>query len=93
MMPIFHCLVVIKICPGALWVCCGAFLRFNICADVLAATNILLFYHFLPLAMARVNRPSLMVYGGTIRAGCGAKKQPLGMQAFSSSGIAFSIIF
>lgn len=38
-------------------------------------------------AMARVNRPSIMVYGGTIRAGCGAKKQPLDIvSAFQAYG-------
>lgn len=39
------------------------------------------------IAMARVNRPSLMVYGGTIRAGCSQKNQPLDVvSAFQSYG-------
>jgi dihydroxy-acid dehydratase len=39
------------------------------------------------IAMARVNRPSLMVYGGTIRAGCSAKGEVLDIvSAFQSYG-------
>jgi dihydroxy-acid dehydratase len=39
------------------------------------------------IAMGRVNRPSLMVYGGTIRAGRGATGQPLDViSAFQSYG-------
>ncbi len=40
------------------------------------------------IAMGRVNRPSLMVYGGTIRPGCGTQvKQPLDIvSAFQSYG-------
>jgi len=39
------------------------------------------------MAMARVNRPSLMVYGGTIRAGCSAKGGKLDIvSAFQSYG-------
>lgn len=39
------------------------------------------------LAMVRVNRPSLIVYGGTIGKGCGAKGQPLDIvSAFQSYG-------
>ncbi len=39
------------------------------------------------MAMARLNRPSLMVYGGTIRAGCGLKKEKLDIvSAFQSYG-------
>lgn len=39
------------------------------------------------IAMGRLNRPSLMVYGGTIRAGCGKAKQPLDIvSAFQSYG-------
>jgi dihydroxy-acid dehydratase len=39
------------------------------------------------IAMGRLNRPSLMVYGGTIRAGRGAKGQPLDViSAFQSYG-------
>ncbi|KAJ0398870.1 hypothetical protein ATCC90586_009801 [Pythium insidiosum] len=39
------------------------------------------------IAMARVNRPSLMVYGGTIRAGCSAKGEQLDIvSAFQSYG-------
>jgi len=39
------------------------------------------------MAMGRVNRPSLMVYGGTIRAGCSAKDNKLDIvSAFQSYG-------
>ena len=39
------------------------------------------------MAMARVNRPSLVVYGGTIRSGCGSKGEPLDIvTAFQSYG-------
>ena len=39
------------------------------------------------MAMARLNRPSLMVYGGTIRAGCSKKGEPLDIvSAFQSYG-------
>jgi len=38
------------------------------------------------IAMARVNRPSLMVYGGTIRAGCGAGRKLDIVSAFQSYG-------
>jgi dihydroxy-acid dehydratase len=39
------------------------------------------------MAMGRLNRPSLMVYGGTIRAGCTAKHQKLDVvSAFQSYG-------
>lgn len=39
------------------------------------------------IAMGRFNRPSIMVYGGTIRAGCGAKGEPLDIvSAFQSYG-------
>ncbi len=39
------------------------------------------------MAMGRVNRPSIMVYGGTIRAGCGQSGQPLDIvSAFQSYG-------
>ncbi|MFO1352454.1 MAG: dihydroxy-acid dehydratase [Gammaproteobacteria bacterium] len=39
------------------------------------------------MAMGRVNRPALMVYGGTIRAGRGRAKQPLDIvSAFQSYG-------
>merc|ERR1712107_963023 len=39
------------------------------------------------MAMARVNRPSLMVYGGTIRAGCSQKGETLDIvSAFQSYG-------
>jgi dihydroxy-acid dehydratase len=39
------------------------------------------------MAMGRVNRPSLMVYGGTIRAGCSAGKDKLDIvSAFQSYG-------
>jgi len=39
------------------------------------------------IAMARINRPSMMVYGGTIEAGCSAKGQPLDIvSAFQSYG-------
>jgi len=39
------------------------------------------------MAMGRVNRPSLMVYGGTIRAGCSAKDDKLDIvSAFQSYG-------
>ncbi|MDH3607067.1 MAG: dihydroxy-acid dehydratase [Acidimicrobiia bacterium] len=39
------------------------------------------------MAMARVNRPSIMIYGGTIRAGHGADGQPLDIvSAFQSYG-------
>ena len=39
------------------------------------------------IAMARLNRPSLMVYGGTIRAGCGRRKEKLDIvSAFQSYG-------
>ena len=39
------------------------------------------------MAMARVNRPSLMIYGGTIRAGLGAAGTPLDIvSAFQSYG-------
>lgn len=39
------------------------------------------------IAMARVNRPSLMVYGGTIRAGCSAKGETLDIvSAFQAYG-------
>jgi dihydroxy-acid dehydratase len=39
------------------------------------------------IAMARVNRPSLMIYGGTIRAGCSSKNEPLDVvSAFQSYG-------
>ena len=39
------------------------------------------------VAMGRVNRPSIMVYGGSIKPGCGAAGQPLDMiSAFQSYG-------
>eukprot|EP01134_Creolimax_fragrantissima_P006717 CFRG6717T1 len=39
------------------------------------------------IAMARFNRPSIMVYGGTIRAGCGASNAPLDIvSAFQAYG-------
>merc|ERR1719215_2251156 len=39
------------------------------------------------MAMARVNRPSLMIYGGTIRAGCSRKGETLDIvSAFQSYG-------
>jgi dihydroxy-acid dehydratase len=39
------------------------------------------------IAMSRLNRPSLMIYGGTIRAGCSAKNEPLDVvSAFQSYG-------
>ncbi|CAH0515014.1 unnamed protein product [Peronospora belbahrii] len=39
------------------------------------------------IAMARVNRPSLMVYGGTIRAGCSSKGEALDIvSAFQAYG-------
>ncbi len=39
------------------------------------------------IAMGRLNRPSLMVYGGTIRAGCSASGQKLDIvSAFQSYG-------
>lgn len=39
------------------------------------------------MAMARLNRPSLMIYGGTIRAGCGLKGEKLDIvSAFQSYG-------
>ena len=39
------------------------------------------------IAMGRLNRPSLMVYGGTIRAGCGLKGEKLDIvSAFQSYG-------
>ncbi len=39
------------------------------------------------IAMGRLNRPSLMVYGGTIRAGCGLKNEKLDIvSAFQSYG-------
>ena len=39
------------------------------------------------IAMARINRPSLMIYGGTIRAGCGSNNEPLDVvSAFQSYG-------
>lgn len=39
------------------------------------------------MAMARINRPSLMVYGGTIRAGCGKGGQTLDLvSAFQAYG-------
>uniref|UniRef100_H3GB83 dihydroxy-acid dehydratase n=1 Tax=Phytophthora ramorum TaxID=164328 RepID=H3GB83_PHYRM len=39
------------------------------------------------IAMARVNRPSLMVYGGTIRAGCSSKGETLDIvSAFQAYG-------
>lgn len=39
------------------------------------------------MAMARINRPSLMVYGGTIRAGCGKGGQKLDLvSAFQAYG-------
>ncbi|MBT5018506.1 MAG: dihydroxy-acid dehydratase [Planctomicrobium sp.] len=39
------------------------------------------------MAMARQNRPSIMVYGGTIRAGCGLKNEKLDIvSAFQSYG-------
>ncbi len=39
------------------------------------------------MAMARVNRPSLMVYGGTIKAGCSDDNEPLDVvSAFQSYG-------
>ncbi len=39
------------------------------------------------MAMARLNRPSLMVYGGTIKAGCGPKNEKLDIvSAFQSYG-------
>mmetsp|Transcript_5411 Transcript_5411/g.10580 ORF Transcript_5411/g.10580 Transcript_5411/m.10580 type:complete len:507 (+) Transcript_5411:1-1521(+) len=39
------------------------------------------------MAMARVNRPSLMMYGGTIRAGCGKAGTPLDIvSAFQAYG-------
>ena len=39
------------------------------------------------IAMGRLNRPSLMVYGGTIRAGCGKKGEKLDIvSAFQSYG-------
>jgi dihydroxy-acid dehydratase len=39
------------------------------------------------MAMGRLNRPSLMIYGGTIRAGCTAKHQKLDVvSAFQSYG-------
>lgn len=39
------------------------------------------------MAMGRMNRPSIMVYGGTIRAGCGAKGDKLDIvSAFQSYG-------
>jgi dihydroxy-acid dehydratase len=39
------------------------------------------------MAMARLNRPSIMIYGGTIRAGCGLKNEKLDIvSAFQSYG-------
>lgn len=39
------------------------------------------------MAMARLNRPALMIYGGTIRAGCGLKGEKLDIvSAFQSYG-------
>ena len=39
------------------------------------------------MAMARLNRPSLMIYGGTIKAGCGLKNEKLDIvSAFQSYG-------
>ncbi len=39
------------------------------------------------MAMGRLNRPSIMIYGGTIRAGCGAKGEKLDIvSAFQSYG-------
>ncbi|KAL1850464.1 hypothetical protein VTK73DRAFT_9650 [Phialemonium thermophilum] len=39
------------------------------------------------MAMGRVNRPSIMVYGGTIRAGCNREGQPIDMiSAFQAYG-------
>ncbi|MEQ9407884.1 MAG: dihydroxy-acid dehydratase [Fuerstiella sp.] len=39
------------------------------------------------MAMARLNRPSIMIYGGTIRAGCGLKGEKLDIvSAFQSYG-------
>ena len=39
------------------------------------------------IAMGRLNRPSLMIYGGTIRAGCGLKNEKLDIvSAFQSYG-------
>ncbi|MEZ6059130.1 MAG: dihydroxy-acid dehydratase [Planctomycetaceae bacterium] len=39
------------------------------------------------IAMGRLNRPSIMIYGGTIRAGCGAKGEKLDIvSAFQSYG-------
>jgi dihydroxy-acid dehydratase len=39
------------------------------------------------MAMGRLNRPSIMVYGGTIRAGCGKTGEPLDIvSAFQSYG-------
>ena len=39
------------------------------------------------MAMARLNRPSIMVYGGTIKAGCGLKNEKLDIvSAFQSYG-------
>ncbi|HCS53495.1 dihydroxy-acid dehydratase [Rubinisphaera sp.] len=39
------------------------------------------------MAMGRLNRPSLMVYGGTIKAGCGLQKEKLDIvSAFQSYG-------
>jgi dihydroxy-acid dehydratase len=39
------------------------------------------------MAMGRLNRPALMIYGGTIRAGCGAKGEKLDIvSAFQSYG-------
>ena len=41
------------------------------------------------IAMGRVNRPSLMVYGGTIRAGCSSSGEQLDIvSAFQSYGSA-----
>lgn len=39
------------------------------------------------MAMARLNRPAIMVYGGTIKAGCGRRGEPLDVvSAFQSYG-------
>jgi len=39
------------------------------------------------MAMARLNRPAIMIYGGTIRAGCGLKNEKLDIvSAFQSYG-------
>ncbi|NIP96740.1 MAG: dihydroxy-acid dehydratase, partial [Akkermansiaceae bacterium] len=43
------------------------------------------------MAMARVNRPSLMIYGGTIRAGTDSAGNPLDIvSAFQSYGEALA---